>query len=428
MMNVLTLILGGGAGTRLYPLTKYRAKPAVPLAGKYRLIDVAISNCINSNFKKIFVLTQYLSASLNRHVSQSYAFDQFEEGFVDILAAEQRAEDSSWFQGTADAVRKHWLTIDNFDCDKILILPGDALYRMDFRGLFEHHEATGAEITIGVNVTPQRNAHHFGLLALDNDFRITQFKEKPKTREEQAGLEAPPELLNRFGVQQKDGDVYLASMGIYLINRDVLHRYMMETDHMDFGKQIIPDSIKTHKVTAFLHDGYWEDIGTIDAFYKSHMDFLCDNPPFRFADPKAPIFTRQRFLPSTRFAGGMMDQCVVADGCHIGRAVLRQSVVGLRSRIDDHSTIEESIIMGADHYDPAPLAPWMKKGDQSIPLGIGKYCHIRRAIIDKNVRIGNNVKILNERGIDNADGDYYHIREGIVIIPKNAVIPEGAVI
>ena len=428
MNNVLTLILGGGAGTRLFPLTKYRAKPAVPLAGKYRLIDVAISNCISSNFKKIYVLTQYLSASLNRHVSQSYAFDQFREGFVDILAAEQRAEDSSWFQGTADAVRKHWSTIDNFDCDKILILPGDALYRMDFRAMLKHHEETGAQITIGVNVTPQRNAHQFGLLAMDKDGLINTFKEKPKTREEQAGLEAPESVLKRFGIASKSEDVFLASMGIYLINRDVLHHYMMETDHMDFGKQIIPESIKQYKVSAFLHDGYWEDIGTIDAFYKSHMEFLSDKPPFRFADPKAPVFTRQRFLPVSRFTGAQMDRSVVADGCNIGRAIIHSCVIGLRSVIGDHTTIEKSIIMGSDFYDPAPLPPWQKRTDQNIPLGIGKYCHIRGAILDKNVRIGNNVRILNEKKIDNADGEFYHIREGIVIIPKNAVIPEGTVI
>jgi glucose-1-phosphate adenylyltransferase len=428
MTNVLTIILGGGAGTRLFPLTRDRAKPAVPLAGKYRLIDVAISNCINSNFKKIFVMTQYLSASLNRHVSQSYAFDQFEDGFVDILAAEQRAEDSSWFQGTADAVRKHWGTLDNFDCDKILILPGDALYRMNFSALFKHHEESGAEITIGVNVTDQKHAHHFGLLAMDDNAQVVSFKEKPKTREEQAGLEAPAAILKNFGVSPKGGDAFLASMGIYLINRDVLHRYMLETDYMDFGKQIIPDAIKAHKVFGFVHDGYWEDIGTIEAFYRSHMDFLQDNPPFRFADPAAPIFTRQRFLPVTRFSGGTLDQSVVADGCSIGRAIIRQCVVGLRTVIGDHSTVEQSIVMGADHYDPAPLPPRAKRDATVPPLGIGKYCHIRRAIIDKNARIGNNVKILNERNIENADADNYYIREGLVIVPKNAVIREGTVI
>lgn len=424
--NILTLILGGGAGTRLFPLTKYRAKPAVPLAGKYRLIDVAISNCINSDLKRIFVLTQYLSASLNRHVSQSYAFDQFSDGFVDILAAEQRAEDSSWFEGTADAVRKHWMTLDNYDCDLIMILPGDALYRMDYRQMVKHHRETGAEVTVGVNVTEQERAHHFGLLALSEDGLISDFREKPKTREEQAGLEAPEPILQRFGIKSKQ-DVFLASMGAYLFNRDVLHRYMKETDQIDFGKQIIPDAIKRHKVAAFLHDGYWEDIGTIDAFYKSHMDFIAENPPFRFADPRSPVFTRARFLPVTRFAGGQLDRTVVADGCSIGRSILRKSVVGLRMQIGDHSTIEESILMGSDFYDPAPMPPWQTK-EANIGLGIGRYCHIRRAIIDKNVRMGDNVKILNEGNVQNADGEFYYIREGIVILPKNAIIPNGTVI
>lgn len=429
MDRVLTLILGGGAGSRLYPLTKFRAKPAVPLAGKYRLIDVAISNCINSNLRKIFVLTQYLSASLNRHVSQSYNFDQFTNSFVDILAAEQRAEDTGWFQGTADAVRKHWMTLDNFECDLIMILPGDALYRMDYGAMVKNHLETGAHISVGVNVTEQKNAHQFGLLALDPEARITHFKEKPKTREEQAGLEAPADILHRFGVTGKKGDVFLASMGAYLINRDVLHHYMMNTDMVDFGKQILPDAIKKYETRAFLHDGYWEDIGTIEAFYRSHMDFLSEHPPFRFADPVAPMFTRPRFLPTTRFGGGaLMDHSVVADGCNIGKSTVRKSVIGLRTIIGDHSTIEESIVMGSDFYDPAPLAPWQKAGEVRDPMGIGKYCHVRRAIIDKNVRMGDHVKILNEDKVQNHDGQFYHIREGIVIIPKNAVIPEGTMI
>ncbi|MCC5877706.1 MAG: glucose-1-phosphate adenylyltransferase [Candidatus Sumerlaeia bacterium] len=427
MKRILTLILGGGAGTRLFPLTKYRAKPAVPLAGKYRLIDVAISNCINSDLKKIYVLTQYLSASLNRHVSQSYAFDQFNQGFVDILAAEQRAEDSSWFQGTADAVRKHWATLDNFDCDMIMILPGDALYRMDFRPMVERHIAAGSDISVAVNTVPRKIAHHFGLLAIDEEENIISFKEKPKTREEQEGLEAPPATLARFGVTEPNKDTFLASMGIYLFNRNALHDWMMNTGHVDFGKQIIPEAIDTQKVTAFIHSDYWEDIGTIDAFYEAHMDLLKPKPPYRFADPSRPVFTRPRFLPNTKIHGANLDQTAVADGCEIGRANIHRSVVGLRTHIGDFSTIEDSIIMGADSYDPAPRAPW-ESGTIEIPLGIGKYCHIRRAILDKNVRIGDNVKILNEANVDNADGEFYYIREGIVIVPKNASVPSGTVI
>ncbi len=429
MAGVLTLILGGGAGTRLYPLTRDRAKPAVPLAGKYRLIDVAVSNCINSNLRRIYVLTQYLSASLNRHVSQSYAFDQFSHGSVDILAAEQRAEDSSWFQGTADAVRKHWLTMENHDCDLVLILPGDALYRMDYSAMVREHRQTGAEISVAVNTVPQRVAHHFGLLRLNEQGVITEFREKPKTHEAQAGIEAPPAVLEKFGVRQHgDEPIFLASMGAYLFNREVLHDWMMNTGHIDFGKQIIPESITNNKVHGYIFDGYWEDIGTIDAFYKAHMDFLEKDPPFRFADHKRPIYTRPRFLPNTRVPGAAhVSESVVTDGCIIGSATVRKSVIGLRSQIGDGSTVEESIIMGADFYDPAPVPPWQEV-DTSVPLGIGKNCMVRRAILDKNVRVGDGVRILNEKGVESADGDFYNIRQGIVIIPKNAAVPPGTVI
>ena len=433
MKNILTLILGGGAGTRLYPLTKYRAKPAVPVAGKYRLIDIAVSNCINSDLKKIFVLTQYLSASLNRHVAQTYAFDPFKDGFAHILAAEQRADDdNSWFQGTADAVRKHWGTFDNYDCDHIMILPGDALYRMDFRKMVAHHEATNAEITVAVNTVPQRIAHHFGLLKINGQTEITEFREKPKTPEAQAGLEAPESVLEQFKVKQQ-GQMFLASMGIYLFRRDVLNHYMENTDDIDFGKQILPDAITKFKTAAYVFDGYWEDIGTIDAFYEAHMQFLREDPPFRFADPLQPIFTRPRFLPSSRLSGAHLDQCVIADGCNIGRARVNHSVIGLRCGIGDHTTIDDSILMGADYYNSDPgarNAPGARKtpGGLSIPIGIGKYCHIRRAIIDKNVRMGDDVKILNEKNVREADGPFYHIREGIVIIPKNAIVPTGTII
>jgi len=423
MNNVLTLILGGGAGTRLYPLTKHRAKPAVPLAGKYRLIDVAVSNCINSNLQKIFVLTQYLSASLNRHISQTYAFDQFSQGFVDILAAEQRAEDSSWFQGTADAVRKHWMTLDNYDCDHVLILPGDALYRMNYRKMVEQHLSSSADVTVAVNTVGRRQAHHFGLLAIDDDSNIREFREKPKTRETQAGLEAPPKALEAFGIVNPTEDTFLASMGVYLFKREVLHRWMMETDDVDFGKQIIPGSIGKDKTVAHVFKGYWEDIGTIEAFYKAHMDFLADNPPFRFADQLEPVYTRARFLPTSRFSGTHLDRAVVADGCSIGQSRIHRSVIGVRTLVGNHSTIEDTITMGADFYNPAPLPPW--QAAEKIPMGIGNYCHIRKAILDKNVRIGDDVKLLNEQGLESADGEFYHIREGIIIVPKNAVVPSG---
>lgn len=427
MRNILTIVLGGGAGTRLYPLTRYRAKPAVPLAGKYRLIDVAISNCINSNLKKIYVLTQYLSASLNRHVSQTYSFDPFQDGFVDILAAEQREGDQSWFQGTADAVRKHWSTIDNFDCDMIMILPGDALYRMDFSKMVEHHLATNADVTVAVNTVPQRIAHHFGLLKIDDSSAITEFREKPKTREDQAGLEAPAEVLAKFGLKEPEGDIFLASMGIYLFKREVLAHYLERTEDNDFGKQIIPSTIQDYRAFSYIFNGYWEDIGTIEAFYEAHMQFLCENPPFQFADPKHPIYTRARYIPSTRFEGTHLVNSVVAEGCHIGRSTINHSVVGLRSLVEDHTTIEDSILMGADFYE-GDAASASHPAARYGKLGIGKYCHIRKAIVDKNARIGDNVKILNEKNVQHEDGPNYHIRDGIVIIPKNVVIEPHTVI
>lgn len=429
MKKVMSIILGGGAGSRLYPLTQFRAKPAVPLAGKYRLIDVPISNCINADLMKIFVLTQYLSASLNRHIVQAYTFDQFQNGFVDVLAAEQRAGDDSWFEGTADAVRKHWDTFENFDCDLVLILPGDALYGMDFRALIEHHRSRDAEITVAVNNVPRRIAHHFGVLRLDDETRITAFREKPKTVEEQEGFEASSAVLEQFGITPAPGeDMFLASMGIYLFNRAVLDHYLRQTKDMDFGKHIIPSSIEQHRVSGYVFDGYWEDIGTIEAFYQAHMQFLDDDPPFRFADFEHPIYSRPRLLPSTRMAGSHLDRSVVAEGCSIGRSTINHSIVGLRSVIRDHTTIEDSVMMGADFYQDEPRSQYHPTAKAGLELGVGSYCHIKKAIIDKNARIGNNVKLLNGDKVQNADGENYFIREGIIIVPKNAVIEDGTVV
>jgi glucose-1-phosphate adenylyltransferase len=429
MKKVMTIILGGGAGSRLYPLTEFRAKPAVPLAGKYRLIDVPISNCINADMKKIFVLTQYLSASLNRHVVQAYTFDQFQDGFVEILAAEQRAGDDSWFEGTADAVRKHWATFENFDCDVVMILPGDALYGMNFRAVLKHHRERGADITVAVNNVPRRIAHHFGVLRTDEEARITAFSEKPKTVEAQEGFEASPAVLEKFGIKPAPGeDMFLASMGIYLFNRDVLDYYMEQTKDLDFGKHIIPASIDRYNVSGYVFDGYWEDIGTIEAFYEAHMQFLAEDPPFRFADPEHPIYSRSRLLPSTRMAGAHLDRSVVAEGCTIGKSTINHSIIGLRSVVHDHTTIEDSLMMGADFYQDEPRAQYHPSAKAGLAIGVGSYCHIKKAIIDKNARIGDNVKLLNEAGVKHADGDNYFIREGIIIVPKNAVIRDGTVV
>ncbi|MDX2175424.1 MAG: glucose-1-phosphate adenylyltransferase [Candidatus Sumerlaeia bacterium] len=425
--RVLTLILGGGAGTRLYPLTKVRAKPAVPLAGKYRLVDIAISNCINSGIRKIFVLTQYLSASLNRHISQTYKFDDFSDGFVDILAAEQKADSTGWYEGTADAVRKTWQSLDNHECDLILILPGDALYSMDYRPLLEQHLKSEADVTIGVNTVDRANAHHFGLVKLDPWGRIFDFVEKPKSDEARAGFEAPKTLLDRYGLRLPLGDTFLASMGVYLFNRSTLDWWLRETKCTDFGKEIIPSAIKQNRISSYVFSGYWEDIGTIEAFYEAHMQMLEDQPPFDFSSMSGQtIFTRSRNLPNSFVVDTKVSRALISPGVRIIGANISRSVVGLRSRVGAGSSVEDSIVMGNDYFETEPRNP--VKGASAIPVGIGEGCHIRRAIVDKNVRMGNNVRILNEKNVQHADHDLYVIRGGIVIIPKDTVLPDGTVV
>ncbi len=420
MHRTLTVILGGGAGSRLYPLTKYRAKPAVPLAGKYRLIDIAISNCINSNLRHIFVLTQYLSASLNRHVAQTYTFDMFTNGFVEVLAAEQRAEGGMWYQGTADALRQQKMSFDMPEFDQVLVLPGDALYHMDYSPMIRQHRESGADITVAVNTIHRSRAHHFGLLALDKDKQIVEFREKPKG-EAQNGIEAPSEVLEQFGGKFPPGDTFLASMGIYLLNRDVIERYIYETEMNDFGKQIIPEAIKHEQCMGFIFPGYWEDIGTIEAFFDAHMGLLSEPPTFSFNIPDQPIFTHARFLPNTHIVHSNLESCRIAEGSVLKGATVRNSIIGLRSIIKDGAVLEDVITMGNDLYDQPDA-----NGD--IPIGIGERSVIKRAIIDKNARIGRGVKILNTDHIREIDADNYNIRDGIVIVPKNAVIPDGTVI
>jgi glucose-1-phosphate adenylyltransferase len=421
MKHTLTVILGGGAGTRLYPLTKYRAKPAVPLTGKYRLIDVAISNSINSELRHIYVLTQYLSSSLNRHVSQAYRFDIFSNGFVEILAAEQAEEGGHWYQGTADALRQQWHTFDIPGFDLFLVLPGDALYHMDYRPLIRQHRESGADITVAVNTVPRKNAHHFGLLHLDEKGIITEFREKPKG-DAMDGMEAPKAMLEKFGDRFSFGDTFLASMGVYVFNRSVLERYVLETDFNDFGKHIIPAAIKSAKCHGYIFPGYWEDIGTIAAFFEAHMGLLKDPPVFSFNRPSWPIFTRPRFLPNINAVHCNLENCRVADGCILEGATVRTSIIGIRSHVRRDAVIEDSILMGCDYYEENA------RHRADVPLGIGERAVIKRAIIDKNVRIGRGVKILNIDNVREKDSDLYYIRDGIVIIPKNTVIPDGTVI
>ncbi|MBI1746710.1 MAG: glucose-1-phosphate adenylyltransferase [Acidobacteria bacterium] len=420
MRNVLALILGGGRGSRLFPLTQVRAKPAVPLAGKYRLIDIPISNCINSGINKIYVLTQFNSESLNRHVVRAYRFDIFSQGFVSILAAEQTPEEGNWFQGTADAVRRSLPHMSVSAPEYVLILSGDQLYRMDFGRLLEQHIRKKAAITIACLPVAESVAGRFGLLKINASQRITDFKEKPRGKEL-----ATMRLSSADPLFQ--GRPHLASMGIYVFSRQALEECLRDTPKLDFGKEIIPEAIATHRVFAFVHEGYWEDIGTIRAFYQANLSLTLDNPPFNLYEPTAPIYTHPRFLPDSMIRDCHIVSSLISEGCTLVGAEIRRSIVGLRSRIGPKSHIEKTLMMGADYYESrAAEAESRQKGIP--PMGVGERSIIRNAILDKNVRLGRQVRIINERQVQHLDAPNYFIRDGIVIIPKNAIIPDGEVI
>ena len=417
--DVMALILGGGQGTRLYPLTKLRAKPAVPIGGKYRLIDIPISNCLNSGIHKIYVLTQFLSASLHRHIYQTYKFDLFSGGFVYILPAEETPSGMDWYQGTADAVRKQLSRFAHARAEDFLILSGDHLYRMDYAEFVELHREKRADVTIAVQPVPRADAPRFGILKTDGDEegRITSFSEKPRD-DELEGLESMP-----------DSDrPYLASMGIYLFRADMLRKVLEESDAEDFGKQIIPAAIENLRVYAFPFDGYWEDIGTIRAFYEANLALAFPDPPFDFYDLKHPIYTRPRFLPSSRADGCDLERTVLAEGCLIQQSDIRESVIGLRSIIGPDVRIARTVVMGADfHETPERKAENRRIGRPDV--GIGRGSNIEGAIIDKNARIGEGV-IIRPHAPDEEmiETENYVIRDGIVVVPKNAVIPDGTVI
>jgi glucose-1-phosphate adenylyltransferase len=424
--NVVAVILGGGAGSRLFPLTQHRSKPAVPLGAKYRLVDVPISNCINSDLAQIFVLTQFNSASLNRHISRTYRFSSFSKGFVEILAAEQRPDSPQWFQGTADAVRQMLPHIRDWRVNTVLILSGDHLYRMDYRKFLERHFESNADVTISVIPCERKQAEEFGLLKTDDDGRIIEFKEKPKGD----ALEEMRVDTTRFGLSEEEAKSrpFLASMGIYVFNYEKLVEFLeQDSSWLDFGREIIPAAIKQGNVQAYLFNDYWEDIGTIRAFYNASLDLASMLPKFNFFDADAPIYTRSRYLPPTKAHSCDISESMVAEGCILSGVYARSSTIGLRSRIEYGTRIESSIIMGADFYETLDdLQANDKMGRPNI--GIGEHSLIKRAIIDKNVRIGSNVQIINRRNVEHEDGENYFIREGIVIIPKLAVIPDYTVI
>ncbi len=417
LQRTLAIIMGGGAGTRLFPLTKDRAKPAVPLGGKYRIVDIPISNCLNSELRSIYVLTQFNSMSLHRHIQASYKFDNFSRSFVDILAAQQTPAGSQWYQGTADAVRQNMRYFLERPYDYYLVLSGDQLYRMDFRPLLHQHIRLGADITLATKPVARHQVSEFGIIRGDVDRRITRFVEKPADETVLQEMRMSRELLRAIGSNEEE-ELFQASMGIYVFNRSVLIE-SLHNDLFDFGKDIIPASIKDRHVSAFIFKGYWEDIGTIRAFYEANLDLTDLVPEYSFFEPDSPIYTHPRFLPGSKINGATLRQAIISDGCIISDAHLERCVVGIRSVIQSGATIRNSIIMGADYFELGPT-------DSSQPLmGIGRNCVIDRAIIDKNARIADGVVITPEGKPPDFDADNYFIRDGIVVIPKNAIIPAG---
>jgi len=423
--RVLAIIMGGGQGTRLFPLTRERAKPAVPLAGKYRLVDIPISNCINSGMRRIYLLTQFLSASLHRHVYGSFKFDSFSRGFVEILAAEQTATDASWYQGTADAVRKNLSHFRGTDFDYALILSGDQLYRMDYRHLLRSHVETGAEVTIATIPVPRQEAQSLGILQINAERRIVRFVEKPKEPAVLDQLRLDADTVAALQIPPGT-DWFLASMGIYLFNRELLHR-LIENTYTDFGKHIIPHAIEVHRVYSHVFQGYWEDIGTIRSFFEANLDLASELPRFNFFDMAAPIYTRPRFLPASKINGASLDHTVVSDGSILNHCKISQTIVGQRYLVDAGSHITRTVIMGADYYESRESIEENARSGRPR-IGIGRNTRIDTAIVDKNARIGDNCVITPHGKPDSVDHDLYFIRDGIVIIPKNAIIPNGTFI
>jgi glucose-1-phosphate adenylyltransferase len=416
------LILGGGRGTRLFPLTKIRAKPAVPLAAKYRLIDIPISNCINSGLNRAYVLTQFLSESLHRHLRQTYTFDHFSGGFVELLAAQQTVNSGTdWYQGTADAVRKNLVHLRESWIKHVLILSGDQLYRMDFRDMMRTHIESGAAATIaGIPVT-RKDASALGIMQVDDNGRVTGFVEKPQTEEEIATVRMEPSWIDARGIESQGRDL-LASMGLYIFDKDLMVDMLENSLHSDFGKEVFPEAINTHKVQLHLFDGYWEDIGTIRSFYEANLSLASKNPPFDIRNRHSPIYSRPRFLPPTIMGDAKITGSLIADGCRIGDNVtIENSVIGLRTVIGDNVTIKDSVVMGADFIEMRGAAR-----DGKLPVGVGAGSVIQGAILDKNCRVGENVRILNEAKIDHqGEDDDLQIRDGISIVIKDGQIPDG---
>lgn len=418
IIKMISLILGGGAGTRLYPLTQQRSKPAVPIGGKYRLIDIPISNCLNSGVRRIFVLTQFNSASLNQHIKNTYHFDHFSTGFVDILAAEQRVGSEQWFQGTADAVRQSMRHLVNQDYDYLLILSGDQLYQMDFERMARYHVNTGADLTIATTPVSAKEATGFGIMKVDAEGLIGSFIEKPS-------IDQLPEWASEVSEEnKKNGKLYLASMGIYIFSRKAIFKLFKEhPEAMDFGKEIIPAAIEGgFKVASYEYNGYWEDIGTIRSFFEANIALTDTLPAFNLYDNRRPIYTRARMLPPSKFFGTVFRKVLVAEGCIIHAERIERAVIGIRSRIGEYTVIANTFVMGNDYFQR--LEEITDEGQ--VPIGIGKHCIIENCIVDKNCRIGDNVVIRGSKDLPNQETDTYAIVDGIVVLKKSAIIPSGS--
>ena len=425
MKNVLTLVLGGGRGTRLMPLTTFRAKPAVPLAGKYRLIDIPLSNCLNSGLNRVYVLTQFLSVSLHRHISQTYKFDHFSGGFVELLAAQQTLDEgrSDWYEGTADAVRKNLRYLLAPDIDYVLILSGDQLYRMDYREMIATHVRAKADVTIAALPVPRNMAGGLGIMRTDDTGRVQGFLEKPKTDAELNGFHVAPTWIDAKGIESR-GRTLLASMGLYVFNRSTLVDVLTKTNYQDFGREVFPAAIRSRHVQMHLFDGYWEDIGTIKSFYEANLLLASENPPFSLSAPGAPLFTRARFLPPTRLDGVSVRNSLIADGCIIEKdVVIENSVIGLRCKIGRGATIQNSVVMGADFYDDSPAAA---PPPGAPPLGIGAGTLVSGAIVDKNCRIGVGCRLVNTAHVESApERQGVTIADRIVCVQKDAILADG---
>lgn len=417
MKEALAVILGGGRGTRLFPLTLHRSKPAVPIAGKYRLIDIPVSNCINSDMRRIFVLTQYNSESLNKHLSITYKFDLFSSAFVNVLAAEQTEESGEWFQGTADAVRQSLRHLMAHRWRDVVILSGDQLYQLDLQRLLDAHRRNMADITVAVTPVPADQTTAFGILKVNRQGRITHFEEKPG-----------PERLPHLGSEvDGTGPLYLASMGIYVFGRDMLEQSLRDATLVDFGRHIIPHAVPNLRVHAFTYRGYWEDVGTIRSYYTANLGLCQPVPPFDFYDARRPVYTHPRFLPASKVERCTLRNVLISEGCIVVGAEVERSLLGIRAHIGEGATITESLLLGADYYETGDeLAAAAARGVP--PIGVGSDTVIKGAIVDKNARIGSGVRIVNEAAETHRDGDGYFIREGIVVVPKDGVVPDGTVI